>query len=896
VKPTVHVVPHTHWDREWYRTAARSQVRLAALVADVLEGLESGRLPAFLLDGQGLLLDEALAVRPDLAPRLRRQLSAGRLEAGPWYVLADNLLVSAEALVRNLFEGARAVRRHGGRPLGVGYAPDAFGHPAVLPSVLAGFGIGTALTWRGFGGDRGAAGDLFTWRGPDGASVLMIHLPPAGYEFGANLPVTPREAARRWKAIRAVLGPRARSPYWLLLNGADHHAPQSRLRDAVRTLEALVPDCRFRIGGLGEYARAVRRWARPQAGVPLLDGELREGRSHAWALQGTHGTRLHLKQANAQAQYRLERVAEPLAALAARGRALDLRAELWHAWRTLLANHAHDSLCGTGTDAVHREMMTRFARADEAALAIAERALDAVIGRDADAARETDRARWRPHLLVCNPAPRAGACLVEAEVALFVAEHPVGPASAGRRPGRRRPGTLVLRDAAGRELAYQELARKAGTDLVESPRHYPSAVDVEWRRVLVQVEDLPALGVAALEVGERDAGGKKAGNVGSAARRGRPASRSSASMLPVAVSGSTLVNEHLVVRVESDGTLAVADRRTGASLHGLAALVDDTDVGDSYTAAPRGLVFGAPDDVAMRLVHEGPLRAALDVVRRWDATGDEMTMRVSLDAGGRLVRLRLRGENRRGDHRLRIAFPSGVRAPRVMAAGPFGTVERPAGVPRPRARDRERPVPTAPMQGWVAAARGPHGLLVAADGLPQYEVRSDGTVLITVLRATGAVSRGDLPERPGHAAWPAAGEEGQCLGPFTADLAFALTDERGLAAPDHLGAVADELLVRPWAVMQRALLGTPAPATGPELEGEGLVFSALKPAESGRGIVLRCFNARTSPVNGAWRLPWPVRSAELCRLDETRLGALKVARGRVRFTAGPRAIVSVRVR
>ena len=141
----------------------------------MVELLARKKLPAFLLDGQGVVMDDYLSVRPDTRKDGRWQMAVGLIECGPWYVLADNLTVSGEALVRNLLEGGRAVSRAGGLPMKVGYAPDAFGHPAILPTLLAGFGIRTAVTWRGFGGEPGQEKDLYRWRGPDGADVVMIH-------------------------------------------------------------------------------------------------------------------------------------------------------------------------------------------------------------------------------------------------------------------------------------------------------------------------------------------------------------------------------------------------------------------------------------------------------------------------------------------------------------------------------------------------------------------------------------------------------------------------------------------------------------------------------------------------------------------------------------------------
>src|SRR4051812_44342904 len=145
------VVSHTHWDREWYRPAGRFRQRLVALVDELIDDPPPPG-ESFLLDGQAIVLDDYLAVRPERRDELAALLQEKRLEAGPWYVLADELIPSAEALVRNLLAGRRAVRALGGEPPAVLYCPDSFGHPAALPAIARGFGIGVAVIWRGYGG------------------------------------------------------------------------------------------------------------------------------------------------------------------------------------------------------------------------------------------------------------------------------------------------------------------------------------------------------------------------------------------------------------------------------------------------------------------------------------------------------------------------------------------------------------------------------------------------------------------------------------------------------------------------------------------------------------------------------------------------------------------------
>ena len=108
------VVPHTHWDREWYLPFERFRLRLGEVVDDVLDVLHRDpSFGSFTLDGQAIVLEDYVDVRPGREPHLRELLAAGRLEAGPSYVLPDELLVGGECLVRNLLLGRDVCRRFG---------------------------------------------------------------------------------------------------------------------------------------------------------------------------------------------------------------------------------------------------------------------------------------------------------------------------------------------------------------------------------------------------------------------------------------------------------------------------------------------------------------------------------------------------------------------------------------------------------------------------------------------------------------------------------------------------------------------------------------------------------------------------------------------------------------
>ncbi|HKW10763.1 MAG TPA: hypothetical protein VJO33_10305, partial [Gemmatimonadaceae bacterium] len=205
---SAHVVAHTHWDREWYHPFVRFRQRLVALVDELLEDPPAPD-ESFLLDGQAIVLEDYLDVRPERAAEIATLLQRGTLEAGPWYVLADELIPSGEALVRNLLLGRRVLRQLRAQSPPVLYCPDSFGHPAALPEIAAGFALPLILLWRGFGGRRWPKADTLLWQAPNGERTVTYHLPPNGYEYGSALPEGEDAARKRWALMRDELASRS---------------------------------------------------------------------------------------------------------------------------------------------------------------------------------------------------------------------------------------------------------------------------------------------------------------------------------------------------------------------------------------------------------------------------------------------------------------------------------------------------------------------------------------------------------------------------------------------------------------------------------------------------------------------------------------------------------------
>ena len=878
-----HLIPHTHWDREWYLPRAAFQVRLVAALDDLMDLLRGDPgYRSFLLDGQTVLLEDYLQARPEREMDVRALVKMGRLQVGPWYVLADELIPSGEALVRNLLYGAADAERWGGRS-NVLYSPDAFGHPGVWPTLAREFDIRCGVVWRGLGGEAGQERDLYRWRGPDGKDVLLWHLPPQGYEIGAGLPADADRLPAVWASVRDALVARAAGKHIPVFIGADHHAAHphmTRLRDLLAELD---PANAFRISRLDEFFQGAE-----SAKTPLLSGELRWSYRYAWTLQGVHGTRAPLKRRNSELELWLERFAEPLAALARRAGGRDRRPVLDLAWRALVRCQFHDAVAGCVSDPVAQSLAARYVEVEAFAREIVRGSVHDLVRHDPDVARQRPDA-VKPSLVVWNGAARPRGGVVIADLTLFRRDVPVGPPS-GRRVHEataHRPVALV---GAGPTIPVQLLGRAVALERLEAARHYPDQDEVERVRVAFRMPAVPGLGLATLSLGDPQPLPLPSGD-------------------GVGVRGRTLANRWVEVAFEGTGALAVHDRRAGERYGDLLRLEDEGDAGDTYTFCPvaRDRLLRAAGPVAVRRLASGPLVAALEA-RLEMAAGSgvggggrrgrvALRLVVSLHADSPVVRCVLEVDNQATSHRLRARLPTGLGGAVVVAGAAFGAVTRsPVAAP---ARDYplETPVPTAPAQRFVAAASGSRGLALLAPGFFEYEWTTGGDVVLTLLRAVGQLSRGDLPTRPGHAAWPSATPQAQCLGATRVELALAPVSATDLERGDVLPELWEDCFVPLRGFWLRDAVDLAPAAPDIALEGTGLVLSAVKPAQAGSPLVLRCYNATGRRAAGAWRFGEGVRSAHRVRADERESAPLVLeARGKtVRFVAEPHEIVSILV-
>lgn len=885
---TLHIVSHSHWDREWHQTFQQFRLRLVRLIDLALETLSAGPAFAhFMLDGQTIVLADYAEIRPERAEELRELIAAGRLLIGPWYTPPDEFLVSGEAIVRNLLQGTRDCELWGGR-MAVGYVPDQFGHAAQMPQILHGFGIETAVLWRGV--DREVAGTKFTWRGQDGTPILVAAL-PEGYNRAEHLPGNGQALAERIRSLAAGLEAWAvpNEPL-LVLNGGDHVLLDPDLPERLATAQLALGDSyTLRHSTVPAYLDDLR--ASGALGAEIA-GELRSSRSSN-LLPGVLSSRIWIKGRNVAAQTLLERQAEPLAASMAMLGDHYPGGELRQAWRYLLQNQAHDSVCGCSIDQVHREMVTRYDWSEQIATAVR----DAAVGRLAERIDSVVSGAADPRTLAItlfNGAPVAQGGRFE--LPLHLADEAAGYElidDAGAavphlwRGEKGEPATLI--DAPLSELPDRDTIMAQ----VEGNRVFGLGIQAVSMRTLgktiqmeVTVGDQAILSREEIDQAVQDAFALAAAagcEKGAATihrssettlvalapavpacgyrtlllrpRIGGPA----AIVDPVRDEGTVIENEHYRVAVDAAaGGLLITDRVGGRVIGPVHRLVDTGEAGDLYTHCPPSLdsevrpvgfvaVWRESDALGQTLHLRQVLRVpkSLDPGRfgRAEETVElPVATTVRLTPGDRLVRFSTNLTNDADDHRLRLEFPVPFATDHAHAEDAFAMVRR---VAQPdRTGDwAEQPVGTAPHQGVVAVEGDGMAVLLAARGLPEYEVQrgpdGDSVLALTLLRSTGWLSRSDISARPGDAGPPLPTPEAQCHGTY--GFEYALTFGAGPwehQLPTARGFAVD-LLAHAAPCMEGDL---PASGSLAEVGPASMVLSALKGAEDGRGAILRLYN------------------------------------------------------
>lgn len=837
----IHVIPHSHWDREWYFTTSRSKVYLMKDLKDVLDTLEKQPEMRFMADAQASLLNDYLAWRPQDAGRISRLVRKGQLVIGPWYTQTDQMVISAESIVRNLLYGIRRCEQFG-PVMNVGYVPDSFGQAGNMPQIYRSFGMDTSVFWRGVCDDMVRHTD-FEWEGDDGSRVMVSQI-PFGYYIGGNIPENEPESDEFWKKECLEKMGHGATDNIYFPNGFDQAPVRKNLVELIRKRNEADPENTYVISTVEDYLRDVKA-ANPE--LELVKGELLMAK-HSRIHKSIFSSRSDLKAENTAVQNYVTNVLEPLLVISASlGNEYPKKA-VEHIWKLLFENAAHDSIGSCIADTVNEDVHTRNKQAMDTALALAE-----LHGRLIATAVKGDRNPLSWTLINPLPEKRKG-------VRVFTTYVP--------------SDSFGIVNEKGEPVKYTVLSMRDLTEyvlnqtIVLNPSDQPDRPDKVYEAVIAMEYEVPAMGYVQYRIA--------AGNTGE-----------------VAEERNCLENGFYKITVNQDGSLDILEKKSGCLYKNQAVLEENGDDGDSFNYSPprQDMVIRSTEfkpDVSIRgsgLVQEAEISFEMKVPgsleKRAQGIADTLLpvrLTVTLKEGDPVIGFRADIDNHGLSHRLCVLFDAQMKTAFNFADQQFGSICRPnryekemawyeeaakggtetvAGQPVNWAQSsawQEPPISIEPCQSYAALSEGGRTVAVYPQGVREYEILEDSVIRLTLFRTYGFMGRENLLYRPGRASGESIIEtpDAQLLKKMTfafgAAYLNASLNEAGLSglakefnSPVEVYEYARFLNGRLIFSQMETEGQNPGWYSLFETEGS-LTVSAIKQEEDGEGIVIRLYN------------------------------------------------------
>lgn len=770
MKKKVYIISHSHWDREWYMAYEQHHMRLIELIDDLLELFEvDPSFNSFHLDGQTIILDDYLQVRPEKRQAIQQAINEGKLRIGPFYILQDDFLISSESNVRNMLIGMEESRKWG-TPVMLGYFPDTFGNMGQTPQLMKQAGISAAAFGRGvkpIGFDNqvleaenySSQYSEMWWKGPDQTAIFGL-LFANWYSNGNEIPVEKEAALAFWKQKLADAEQYASTNHLLMMNGVDHQPVQKDISKAIHLANELFPDYEFIHSNFTDYLEAVQKDVPEDLGS--VEGELTSQETDGWyTLANTASARVYLKQWNTKVQRQLENITEPLATMAYEVSGNYPHDQLDYAWKTLMQNHPHDSICGCSVDSVHREMIPRFEKADEVGKYLAQDSLEQLTA----AIDTTGFPKDSFPFVIVNTAgmDKTGEAeiTIELERKRFAEGIPEQLYQELENLPKRKYHVETKSGATIPAILSEETVQ-FGYDLPKDRFRVPYLA--RMIKVTLPLENMPAFSweTFALVEGEAKAEEKET---------------------MIHQSGRIIENGPLHLTIEKNGTITMEDRKNKRKLNNLHIFEDIGDIGNEYIFkqpfCDQPILSSNKENSEVKVLVDTPEIAKISILQEMEipVSADERLEKeqqmvvefryrkaerskekrilqiktiMTIRKDSKKIDFETTLDNQMKDHRLRVLFPTKLHVEHHEADSIFEVVKRPNHV----SKSWENPTNPQHQQAFVNIHDEEYGVTVGNFGLNEYEVTEDGQIAVTLLRSVGEL--GDW----GYFPTP----EAQCLG------------------------------------------------------------------------------------------------------------------------------------
>lgn len=705
-KTTYCVLSHTHWDREWYQSFEQFRMRLCDLINNLLDILDKYPDYIFHMDAQTIVLEDYLEIYPENEQKIKDYIKKGNIVVGPWYVQNDFYLASGEATVRNIIIGSDIAEKFG-KCEKVGYTPDQFGLVGQLPQIFNGFDINYHLFGRGYtvyedkgNGYEPQKKDInFLWVSPDGSKVNST-LMPYWYNNAQRITSKIDRAVERLENAKNAFAERTESPYLVMMNGVDHIEPQSDLLPILDSINKRLKDDEIKQCNMMDVVKLNAPYAKD-----IVKGELRYG-AEGSILSGTFSTRTDIKKLNFDAQNMIEHKIEPLYSLISlMGCDMYPDNQIKYLWKTIIPNHAHDSICCCSTPNVMKNMEDRYRRINDVGSELILRGARFVnhhIIRDVNG----DGVYYFT-VINTNQASYTGVMECEFNIGIDDAD---------------KDFKIFAPD--GSEVEYTILDKHQDLFCTFTALNLPGTVDVMRYKVLVNVENVPPFGYVNYTV--------KTGY-----------DYCEAPMAPV------LENEFIKVDFE-DNKVNIADKVNDVKYNDCLWFEDIGDMGESYVFQPceddtpiKAQLESVNTVYASNLKSKVCLEYILNIPfeldgnkRSGDIVSNKLWVYLSLGKGEKALAVDVKYQNSAKYHLTKAVVNTGIDNTVTFASSVYDVIKRDT-------KDIIREIRTncsQPVNGFVYKKAEKNGIAVFTKGLYEYENENNKLIKLSLLRSMDRIS------------------------------------------------------------------------------------------------------------------------------------------------------------
>ncbi len=920
-RKTIHVVSNSHWDREWGYPFEETRLLLLDFMDNLLDLLDTdSEFHSFTMDSQTLCVEDYLELRPEKRETIEKHVKSGRLIVGPWYSLPEEYCVNGESLVRNLVVGHR-IAEDLGKVSKIGYTPFSYGQTSQMPQIYAGFGIDTIIFYRGINSPHSE----FAWEGADGTRLLGMRfgcMSRFSYyiyvyrmlRYGSSDVFARYDWDRGAAPFRLARDTNPRGHYYVLdkdkkqwndepirdqllklvkdesehfttshiccMQGFDSSDPDPRESEIMKLCQELLPEHTIKFSNLEDYMTAMKKEVKD---LTVLNGESRDpGSTGKW----THlfgdviSARTRLKRANHRSELNLQRLAEPWSAIGSMVGGEYIKTALDRAWKLLLQNHPHDTITGGGIDQMEKDSLFRFDQIDIISEGLTRRGMQAVqIAID-----NSDVSPKESVLTVFNPCPFPRSGVISALIDMpanmdyeaFNITTPDGEQTQRVQVNSQYPWASLIRN-------LQDISIELNSERVQCH---------------IEVDDIPAYGYKTYHVAPAEQFAYLPG-----------------SLVPEAY---VMENEHLRVTFNPDGTLNLMHKANKHTFKGLHYIEDTGETGHSW-------VHMEPDQnetitshgfpCSIEVEEAGPLFARMRVEYRMMIPvgltenlndrfrGEAMnhmartnerkeivvTSRFTLRAGAKRLDVTTTLDNPCRNHRMRVVFPTRLKAKVSHSEAAFDVVARDITVKEDNAY-YGKPNPQYPMYRFVDMSDSKMGLAILNTGTREYEAMDtdERPVAITLFRG---VTFRNAPIFGRWETYPEM-ELAQCLGRH--EWSYSIYPHSG----DWTNGVFEE--AEEFNLPLEAAQAGPHDGTLPksmsfvEVQGGNLQVTALKRHEDREHtFVIRIFNPTGKAVSGKLKIYKTIKRAWLTNLNEERQEELQPKGDTLALAVGKKKMVTV---